>query len=86
MLERDDIARALREAGGKIGKAARLLGASRRTLQNRMRYYGMARGKAGRPKRKLSYGRKRGAWLAGGAAAAAVVGGLVLMKGRGRGA
>lgn len=57
-LERSAIVSALRESGGDIGKAARALGASRRTLQNRMREYGMARGKAGRRKRLLPYRRK----------------------------
>ncbi len=56
-LERPTILAALRSAHGNIGKAARALGASRRTLQNRMREYGMARGRAGRPKQRLPYGR-----------------------------
>lgn len=56
-LERTAIERALRESGDNIGTAARHLGASRRTLQNRMREYGMPRGRAGRRKRRLPYGR-----------------------------
>lgn len=43
-----------------LGDAARKLGASRRTLQNRMRAYGIPRGQAGRPKEWLPY--KKG-WL-----------------------
>jgi hypothetical protein len=38
-----------------LGEAARKLGASRRTLQNRMRDYGIPRGQAGRPKEWLPY-------------------------------
>lgn len=54
-LERSAIVAALERAGGNIGKAARALGASRRTLQNRMREYGMPHGKAGRRHRRLPY-------------------------------
>ncbi len=36
-----------------LGVAARRLGASRRTLQNRMRFYGLPRGHSGRPKQAL---------------------------------
>ena len=78
MLERDEITRALRDAGGNVSKAAKLLGASRRTLQNRMRSYGLAPGKSGRPKRLL-YGKKRKMWV-GGAVAAAVVGSVLLIR------
>ncbi len=74
VLERTSILSALRQAHGNIGKAARALGASRRTLQNRMREYGMARGRSGRPKRRLPYGRH-------GARAAQLVGALALVGG-----
>jgi hypothetical protein len=64
-----------------LSAAARALGCSRRTLQNRMREYGLAPGRSGRPKRKLSYGRRRRAWAIGGAVAAAgLVGALALRK------
>ncbi len=64
-----------------LSAAARALGCSRRTLQLRMREYGLARGKAGRPKRKLSYGRRGKVWAVGGAVAAAgLVGVLALRK------
>ena len=79
-IERHDIERALRETGGKIGRAAKLLGASRRTLQARMRSYGMAPGKAGRPRRKLGYRGKRRLYTALGAAAVAGLGYLALRK------
>ncbi len=79
-LEHDLVARALRDSGGNISRAARELGTTRKTLQSRMREYGMAPGRAGRPKRRL-YAKRRGTWLAGGAlAAAAVVAGAVLVK------
>jgi hypothetical protein len=38
-----------------LNEAAHKLGASRRTLQNRMREYGIPRGKSGRPKEWLPY-------------------------------
>ena len=73
-LEREKIASAIRDADGNIGIAARRLGASRRTLQNRMREYGMPRGRSGRRKRRLPY--RSGSGLLGGAAllAGAVLG------------
>lgn len=54
-VEREAISRALTEQPN-ITKAARVLGASRRTLQSRMRDYGMAPGKAGRPRQLLPKG------------------------------
>lgn len=53
MSEREQISSALSASGYRVSKAARALGASRRTLQYRMREYGMSRGHAGRPKRLL---------------------------------
>jgi AraC-like DNA-binding protein len=82
-LERTEIERALRQADYNVGKAAKALGASRRTLQNRMREYGMARGKAGRRKRLLPYGRKVRYGAALGLGAAALVGGALLWRRRG---
>lgn len=73
-MERDDIEAAIRANGGDITKAARSLGAARRTLQNRMRKYGMARGRSGRKPRKLSFRRKRSGALATGVAVVAAVG------------
>ena len=70
MNDRATIEHALSAAGGKMDKAARALGVSRRTLQNRMRSLGMVRAKAGRPKHRL-YARRARSW--GVAAAGAVV-------------
>jgi uncharacterized membrane protein len=61
MNDRTTIERALTAAGGKMDKAARSLGVSRRTLQNRMRELGMTRAKAGRPKHRL-YSRRARSW------------------------
>jgi hypothetical protein len=90
--ERTTIERALNESKDSsgewnIGKAARALGASRRTLQNRMRHYGMKRGKAGRRRQGLPYGlfrgkKRRSAW-GGAAALAGVVGLSVYLRRRG---
>jgi hypothetical protein len=55
VLERDAIEAALAKHDRNIEKAAQELGASRRTLQNRMRAYGMVRGKSGRRKQDLPY-------------------------------
>lgn len=52
-LERETIAAALRRADGNMDVAARMLGCSRRTLQNRLRSYRMPRSRAGRRKRTL---------------------------------
>ena len=66
-IEKDDILQAIRDTGatvgdkqitgGSISRAAKKLGVSRRTLQARMRHYGIPMGKAGRRFRKISYGR-----------------------------
>ena len=78
-LERDAILSALHRTGGNIGKAARELGASRRTLQNRMREYGLPPGKSGRRKRLLPYA-KRSRSLEVGIGVGALAG--VIMLGR----
>lgn len=76
-LDRAAVTNAIRSTKN-LSAAARELGCSRRTLQNRMREYGLARGKSGRPKRRL-YGKRRKAWAVGGAlAAVGVVAGLAL--------
>lgn len=80
-LDRNEVVAALRQANGNISRAAKILGCSRVTIQARMREYGLARGKAGRPKRRLPYGRRRRGYLAAGAAAAGVLGYLLLRKG-----
>lgn len=76
-LERSTILAAIANADGNLSRAAKALGCSRRTLQNRMREYGMARGKAGRRKRKLPYGRRSGVMTALGAAVVVGAGFLV---------
>ncbi len=75
--ERDRIVQAIQEAGNNISKAARALGCSRRTLQNRMRTYRIAPGKAGRRKRDLPYDRTTKRVL-GALGAAAVIGAGIL--------
>ena len=83
MSDRNEIVAAIRGTKN-LNEAAKRLHISRRTLQNRMRAYGLARGQGGRPKRKLSYARKRspgwGMVMAAGAAGAVAVG---LLKGGG---
>lgn len=54
-IEANEIRTALASTGGNVGRAASRLGASRRTLQNRMRYYSMPPGRSGRPRHTLSY-------------------------------
>jgi hypothetical protein len=86
-IEKDDILQAIRDTGatvgdkqitgGSISRAAKKLGVSRRTLQARMRHYGIPMGKAGRRFRKISYGRNAKAYAIG--AAVVVVGGAVLL-------
>lgn len=85
MSEQDAIKKALATANGRIDGAAKILGVSRRTLQNRMREYKMTRGKAGRPRRKL-WGRHPRSWLAAGAAVTALAVGVgVAVARRGKG-
>lgn len=55
-IERSAIAKAIDESPN-ITAAARNLGASRRTLQNRMRDYSMPEGEPGRPRQLLPYAR-----------------------------
>ena len=80
-LDRAAVVEAIRSTKN-LSAAARALGCSRRTLQNRMREYGMARGKSGRPKRKLAYGRRRRALAVGGAVAAVGLVGALALRGR----
>ena len=71
-IEKDDILQAIRDTGGtvsgdvitggSISKAAEKLGVARRTLQDRMRFYGIPKGKAGRRRKKMSYGRAKRAF------------------------
>ena len=83
MTDKATIEAAIRDNDNNVSKAARALGVARRTLQNRMRAYGL-RGTPGRRKRKLSYSKHKRAYAAAGAVAAvALVGGLIL---RGRNA
>ncbi len=54
MSEREAVVAAI-QSSKNLGVAARHLGASRRTLQNRMRFYGLPRGQSGRPKETLPF-------------------------------
>jgi len=51
VIDRDAIERALVAANGHIGRAADALAVGRRTLQKKMREYGMPAGTAGRKSR-----------------------------------
>ncbi len=53
--EKQTVLAALRNADGNVSDAAVALGASRRTLQNRMRFYAIPPGKSGRPREALPY-------------------------------
>jgi IS30 family transposase len=78
-LDRSEIERALREEPS-ITDAARSLGVARRTLQDRMRALGMARGKAGHPTKAIKY-KKRSRSYRGPAVmvgVAALVGGVLI--------
>lgn len=81
-LDRSEVVAALHEARGNIGKAARLLHCSRRTLQNRMRYYGMPAGRSGRPRRHLKRRHAGGVAVLGLGAAVGL--GALLLAGRSR--
>jgi hypothetical protein len=96
-LEKNDILQAIRDTGatvsdkeitgGSISRAAKKLGVSRRTLQARMRFYGIPMGKAGRRFKKIAYGRvaqhySRHAKAYNTVAAVAVVVGGVTLLGR----
>lgn len=86
-LDRAAILAALRDSRGNVSKAASALSTSRRTLQKRMREYGIPEGRSGRPKRRLRYRGVGGRLLAYGAAGAAVgVAGALLLGGKYRGA
>lgn len=80
VLERNSILEALRSVRGNVTKAADALGVARRTLQNRMREYGISKGKSGRPKMKLRYKRRAVLYTAGLAAAGVVT--AIIVKGR----
>ncbi len=81
---RRDVVRAIRESKN-LREAAKKLDMPRRTLQRRMREYGIPRGRAGRPKRKFRYRGKSRASIALGAAALAVGAFVVGRKFRSRG-
>ena len=78
MDDRNEILAAIRDAGGNITDAAKSLGVARRTLQNRMRKYGIAEGKSGRPPRKLRHAKRNRTAASGLAAAAMLVGGALI--------
>jgi hypothetical protein len=74
-IERSAITKALSTAPN-ITVAAKDLGASRRTLQSRMRDYGMPPGQAGRPRQLLPYAK-----LPAGTAVLVILGMLGLVGG-----
>jgi hypothetical protein len=59
-LERAAVVRALDKYDGNVSHAARELGSSRRTLQLRMKTYGIPKGHAGRPREPLPYAQGSG--------------------------
>jgi transposase-like protein len=71
---------AIKDAGGNISDAARKLGVARRTLQSRMRFFGLPEGRAGRRKMRISYGKRRKLYTAGALAAGALVAVAVLRR------
>lgn len=78
-LDRAEVERAL-QSEPSITAAAKALGVARRTLQDRMRALGMARGKAGHPTRAIKY-KKRSRRYRGPAVVvgvAALVGGVLI--------
>jgi hypothetical protein len=78
-LDRQAIVDAIHESPN-LTVAARRLGVVRKTLQNRMRAYGMAKGQSGRPKKRLTYSRRRKLYVAGAVAAGVVLGVVVLRR------
>lgn len=78
-LDRAEIERAL-VAEPSITKAAKALGVARRTLQDRMRALGMARGKAGHPTRPIKYRKRSRGYRASsiGLAAVGLIGGVLV--------
>ena len=73
-LDRQAIIDAIRDSGNNISKAARKLGVARRTLQNRMRFYGMPPHRRGRPKKSMRYSAAKKSYAVGAVAVAAVAG------------
>lgn len=81
-LEKTAIEAAIRDAGGNISVAAKRLGVARRTLQNRMRYYAIPKGRAGKPKMKIRYRRRsRVLAISAGVAVSALAIGLAVRGG-----
>ena len=79
MSDRDTIVEAVRSTKN-LNQAAKKLGISRKTLYLRMREHGLPFGKAGRRKRRLSYGGKRALWVAAAGTVAAVAIGAVALR------
>lgn len=78
MSEKSELEAALR--GRRMDAAARSLGMSRRTLQNKMRRHRMVRRRAGRPRKTLNRRHKIAGIIVFAAAAAGI--GLYLTKKR----
>lgn len=84
VVEKDAVVAALKASGGKVTIAADRLGVARRTLQLRMREYGIPEGRRGRPRRRITYREgARGGWgVAAGLAAVAGAAALALRVSR----
>jgi transcriptional regulator of acetoin/glycerol metabolism len=80
--EKAAIVAAINRAGGNIGEAARELNTPRRTLQRRMRRYGLAKGKKGRPAKRIPYGKRKRAYGTAAVLGAAVVAGAIVIAGK----
>jgi len=76
-LEKEAVLAALRDSDGNVSKAARALNVARRTLQLRMRLFGIPEGRTGRPRRKLSYTKRKRNYSIGLGAAALVAGAIL---------
>ena len=79
---KEAVVEAIRESPN-LAEAAKRLQISRKTLFNRMRAYGIPRGRSGRPKKKITYRRKSRVLAVGaGVVAGALAVGLIVRGGK----